>query len=67
MTGDVNTLVSKLLSDEAFANALSANPNKALADANIQPTNDLISALNGVDPRSLRQLAQAFQNSHAAV
>jgi hypothetical protein len=67
MTGDVNTLVSKLLSDEAFASALSANPSKALADANIQPTNDLISALNGVDPGSLRQLAQAFQNSHAAV
>jgi hypothetical protein len=67
MTDDVNKIVSKLLSDEAFATSLSANPNKALADAKIPATKELISALNGVDPKSLRQLAQAFESSHAAV
>ena len=63
---DLQTLVGKILSDEKFAEALAENPEKALQEAGIRPTVDLLKALKGVDAASLQKLATAFGDDQAA-
>ena len=67
MSADLQRLVGKILEDEAFAQALVADPETALAEANIEPTVDLLDALEGVDLESLKELAAAFGENQAAV
>ena len=67
MSTDIQILVGKILSDEEFAKALSDNPEKALKDAGIEPTIDLLEALQDVDADSLKNLASAFGENQAAV
>lgn len=67
MNNDIEVLVGKILSDEKFAKALAENPEKTLQEAGIEPTLDLIDALKGVDPESLRQLAATFGENKAAL
>lgn len=67
MGADLELLVGKILSDEKFAEALAENPEKALKEANIKPTIDLLEALQEVDAQSLRNLAAAFKENQAAV
>lgn len=64
---DLQTLVGKILSDEKFAELLATNPAQALEEAGIDPTIDLIEALKGVDPESLKNLAASFGQNQAAV
>jgi hypothetical protein len=67
MSADLELLVGKILSDEKFAEALAENPEKALKEANISPTIDLLEALQDVDAESLRNLAAAFKENQAAI
>ena len=67
MSADLQRLVGKILEDEAFAQALVADPETALAEAGIEPTVDLLEALQGVDLESLKELAAAFGENQAAV
>ena len=67
MTADIQVLVGKILSDEGFAKALADNPEQALKDAGVEPTIDLLEALQGVDADSLQNLASAFGENQAAV
>lgn len=67
MSADIQTLVGKILSDPKFAEALTQNPEQALKDAGIEPTIDLLDALQGVDADSLKNLAAAFGEDQAAV
>ncbi len=67
MAADIQELVGKILSDENFARALAENPEKALADAGIAPTVDLIDALQGVDADALQRMAATFKDNQAAV
>jgi hypothetical protein len=67
MSADLQVLVGKILSDENFAKALAQNPEQALKDAGIEPTVDLIEALNGVDAEALQKLAVSFGENQAAV
>jgi hypothetical protein len=67
MSNDLQTLVGKILSDEQFAKALAENPEKALADAGIEPTIDLVEALKGVDAEALQKLAANFGENQAAI
>jgi hypothetical protein len=67
MSADLERLVGKILSDEKFVEALAQNPEKALQEANIEPTIDLLEALRGVDPDQLRNMAAAFGENKAAV
>lgn len=67
MSADLQRLVGKILEDEAFARALVADPETALAEADIEPTVDLLEALEGVDLESLKELAAAFGENQAAV
>jgi len=67
MNNDIQILVGKILSDQEFVKALVENPEQALKDAGIDPTLDLIEALQGVDAEALQQLAQSFGENKAAV
>ncbi len=64
---DLQLLVGKILSDENFARALADNPEKVLEDHGIEPTIDLLEALEGVDAESLKKLASAFGENQAAL
>ena len=67
MPADLQLLIGKILSDEKFAEALADNPEQALQKANIEPTVDLLEALQDVDAEALRNLATAFKENQAAV
>jgi hypothetical protein len=63
---DFDTLVSKVMSDDAFATRLVSQPEQTLRSAGIQPTNELLDALKGVDMAAIKQLASAFKEDQAA-
>ena len=63
---DFQTLVGKAISDEKFAQALADNPEQALRSAGIQPTQEMLDALKGVDAAAIQRLAQAFGDNKAA-
>lgn len=63
---DFSTLVTKVISDDAFAATLVGNPEQALRGAGIQPTDEMLDALKGVDVASIKQLASAFKEDQAA-
>jgi anaerobic selenocysteine-containing dehydrogenase len=63
---DFQTLVGKAISDEQFAQALVNDPEKALKEAGIQPTPEMLEALRGVDAAAIQRLAQAFGENKAA-
>jgi len=67
MSDDLQLLVGKIMTDEGFAEALSSDPEKALEEAGIDPTVDLVDRLKGIDPGSLKQLAANFGADGAAV
>ena len=64
---DIEILVGKILSDEEFAQALVENPEQTLKDNGIDPTIDLLEALDGIDSESLKKLAASFGDNQAAV
>ncbi len=63
---DLQTLIGKAMSDENFAKALAADPEKALREAGIEPTPEMLEALKGIDAASIQKLAQAFGEDKAA-
>lgn len=63
---DFQTLVGKAMTDEQFAQALVANPEKALRGVGIEPTAEMLDALKGVDAAAIRRLAEAFGENKAA-
>lgn len=67
MSADLQLLIGKILTEEGFAQSLAENPEKALKDAKIEPTVDLLDALAGVDPELLKNLASSFGAQQAAV
>jgi hypothetical protein len=64
---DIQFLVGKILSDPDFAQALVENPEKVLQENGIEPSIDLLKALDGVDAESLKNLAGAFDDNQAAL
>jgi hypothetical protein len=63
---DLQTLLGKAMSDEKFAQALAADPEKALREAGVEPTPEMLEALKGIDAASIQKLAQAFGEDKAA-
>lgn len=63
---DFQTLVSKVMSDEAFVNALASNPEAALKSAGINPTAEMLDALKGVDASAIKKLAASLGEEKAA-
>jgi hypothetical protein len=54
-------LASKALFDPAFMQALMQNPSQALESIGIEPTPELLDALEKVDVSSLIAVAEAFK------
>jgi hypothetical protein len=67
MGADLQLLVGKILSDEKFAANLAKDPEETLKEAGIEPTIDLLEALQGVDAESLQKLAASFGEHQAAL
>ena len=67
MGADLQLLVGKILSDEKFAADLAKDPEKTLKEAGIEPTIDLLEALQDVDAESLQKLAASFGDHQAAL
>ncbi|MBI3168831.1 MAG: hypothetical protein HYZ22_10155 [Chloroflexi bacterium] len=65
-SNDMQALVSKVMSDEAFVNALASNPEAALKSAGITPTSEMLEALKGVDAAAIKKLAASFGEEKAA-
>ena len=63
---DFQTLVNKVMTDEAFVNALASNPEQALKGAGITPTAEMLDALKGVDAAAIKNLAASFKADQAA-
>jgi hypothetical protein len=64
---DFETLVGKALSDEAFAAALVKNPEPTLREMGIEPTAEMMEALQGIDVEAVQKLAAAFGEDKAAM
>ena len=63
---DIQALVNKILSDEAFRKALLSNPEATLRQAGIDPTPEMLDALKDIDEDSLQALAENFFNDEKA-
>lgn len=60
-------LAIKIISDDAFAQALLANPDQVLRAEGIEPTPEMIEAINGIDLEELRSLTAAFTDESKAM
>ena len=63
---DFQALVGKALSDEAFTKKLVESPEEALKEAGVEPTEEVLDALEGLDVESVKKLAAAFGDDQAA-
>ena len=63
---DLQTLIGKILSDERFAKALAEQPEQTLREAGLEPTPELLAALQEVDVASMQQLAATFNQEGTA-
>ncbi|RIK42367.1 MAG: hypothetical protein DCC55_09030 [Chloroflexi bacterium] len=57
----------KIISDDVFARALLANPEQVLRAEGIEPTPEMIEAINGIDIEELRTLTAAFTDESKAM
>jgi hypothetical protein len=64
---DFEKLVHKAINDESFAQELVSNPDAALRSEGIDPTPEMLDALNGVDVASIKQLAATFGENKAGL
>ena len=63
---DLQALIGKALTDEAFVKNLVENPEQALKDAGVDPTPEILAALDGVDVAAIKNLASALGDDRAA-
>jgi hypothetical protein len=63
----LQALAIKIITDDAFAEALLANPAEVLRAAGIEPTAEMIETINGIDLEELRALTAAFTDESKAM
>lgn len=63
---DLQTLIGKALNDENFVKKLVKDPKEALLEVGIEPTSEILDALEGIDVESIQNLAAAFGDDKAA-
>ncbi|MGB0695028.1 MAG: Os1348 family NHLP clan protein [Rhodospirillaceae bacterium] len=59
-------LVDKAINDSDFAQQLIDAPKETLTAAGVEPTAEMLDAINGLDVESLQKLAMAFGDKKAA-
>jgi hypothetical protein len=64
---DFHTLVGKAIAEPSFAEALVKDPKPTLAEIGIEPTDEMLKALQEVDVEAMKRLAVAFGDDKAAV
>jgi hypothetical protein len=64
---DVQALITKVLSDDQFAQELVSDPQATLVANGIEPSPQILGALKGIDVASIRRLAKAFGGDKAAI
>jgi hypothetical protein len=57
----------RIISDDTFAQALLANPEKILQQEGITPTPEMLDAIRGIDIEELRSLIAAFSDESKAM
>ena len=53
-------LVNKVLHDPEYAERLEENPREALIEIGIEPTDEILKALSGINKDTIVRLAEAF-------
>ena len=64
---DFKAFMDKVMTDEAFAQALSNDPQGALKSIGVEATPEMIEAMQGVDANSIKNLAASFGDDRAAI
>jgi hypothetical protein len=60
-------LAIRIISDDAFAEALLTNPTEVLRAEGIEPTAEMVEAINGIDIEELRNLTAVFTDESKAM
>jgi hypothetical protein len=63
----LQALAIKIISDDAFAQALLTNPAEVLRAEGIEPTAEMIETINGIDIEELRTLTAVFTDESKAM
>ena len=63
---DFKAFMDKVMTDDAFVQALSNDPQGTLKSIGIEATPEMIDAMRGVDGDSLKKLAASFGDDRAA-
>lgn len=63
----LQALAIKIITDDAFAEALLANPAEVLRTEGIEPTAEMIETINGIDLEELRALTAVFTDESKAM
>jgi hypothetical protein len=63
----LQALAIKVITDDAFAEALLANPAEVLRAAGVEPTAEMIETINGIDLEELRALTAVFTDESKAM
>ncbi len=64
---DIEALVQRVLTDDAFAQALVERPEETLREVGVEPTSEILEALAKIDVEAVRQLAASFDQEGAAL
>jgi hypothetical protein len=62
----VQEVVSRVISDPSFAEALATDAEGTLRGAGIEPTPEVLEALKGLDKNAIQRLATAFSSPTGA-
>jgi hypothetical protein len=64
---DFSSLVGKAALDPNFARALAEDPASALRSIGIEPTDEVLEALDGIDTDAIKSLAEALDGQRGIV
>jgi hypothetical protein len=63
---NLEKLVNRVITDAGFAQALVDAPEQTLRSEGIEPTPEILDAVNGLDAGAIQRLAKAFGDNPAA-
>lgn len=64
--GDLQSVISRALQDPVFCTELSSYPEETLRENGVEPTPEMIDALNSLDADAIQKLAAIFTKQHPA-
>lgn len=64
---DIPSLIERVLTDDDFVRKLLELPERTLRDVGVEPTQEILDALSGLDVQTVRKLAASFDDENAAL